>query len=103
MYFDGSLPFGWKWPDGCSVAAGGGADPAAYACATTAAQNATIETRAKARRAVMSVSGQREAASERAGTWLMAYSVMAVIVSDGFTPGLAGTVEPSQTRKSWYP
>ena len=33
----------------------------------------------------------------------MAYSVMAVIVSDGFTPGLAGTVEPSQTRKFRYP
>ena len=33
------------------------------------------------------------------GTQLIACSVMAVIVSDGFTPGLAGTVDPSQTRK----
>jgi hypothetical protein len=30
------------------------------------------------------------------GTWLMANSLMAVIVSDRFTPGFAGTVDPSQ-------
>jgi len=28
----------------------------------------------------------------------MACSAMAVMFSDGFTPGLAGTVEPSQTK-----
>ena len=28
----------------------------------------------------------------------MKYSVIAVIVSDGFTPGLAGTVDPSLPR-----
>jgi Putative transposase len=35
----------------------------------------------------------------RAGTWLMKCSLIAVIVSDGFTPGFAGMVEPSHTRK----
>jgi hypothetical protein len=30
------------------------------------------------------------------GTWLMANSLMAVMVSDGSTPGFAGTVDPSQ-------
>ena len=31
-----------------------------------------------------------------AGTFDMARSVMALIVNDGFTPGFAGTTEPSQ-------
>src|SRR3954453_4058989 len=33
------------------------------------------------------------------GTWLMACSASAGIVSDGFTPGFAGTAPPSQTRR----
>jgi hypothetical protein len=37
--------------------------------------------------------------TDLAGIWLIACSVIAVIVSEGFTPGLAGTVDPSQTRK----
>jgi phosphotransferase system glucose/maltose/N-acetylglucosamine-specific IIC component len=32
-------------------------------------------------------------------TLLIAYSAKAVIVSDGFTPGLAGITEPSITYK----
>ena len=42
---------------------------------------------------------QAEVAVPLAGTWLIACSLIAVMVSDGLTPGLAGTVEPSQTRK----
>lgn len=34
-----------------------------------------------------------------AGIAAMAASVMAVIVSEGFTPGLAGTAAPSQTSR----
>ena len=35
----------------------------------------------------------------RAGSRLIARSLMAAMVSDGFTPGLAGTVEPSQISR----
>lgn len=38
-------------------------------------------------------------ADATAGTWLIACSANAVIVSDGFTPTLAGTAEPSHTSR----
>src|SRR4030095_16044000 len=34
-----------------------------------------------------------------AGMWLIAFSAMAVIVSDGLTPGFAGMAAPSQTSR----
>jgi hypothetical protein len=38
-----------------------------------------------------------------AGTFAIARSAIAVIVSDGLTPGLAGTAEPSQIIMFVYP
>ena len=35
--------------------------------------------------------------ADLSGTWLIAYSAIAVIVRLGFTPGLAGTTDPSHT------
>jgi hypothetical protein len=35
----------------------------------------------------------------RGGTWLIACSASAVMLSDGFTPGFAGIAAPSQMRK----
>ena len=40
-------------------------------------------------------------AAEAGGIRLIAFSVTAVIVSAGFTPGLAGTAPPSHTRRFW--
>jgi hypothetical protein len=39
------------------------------------------------------------AGSPMAGTWLIACSASAVIVSDGLTPTFAGIAEPSQTSR----
>lgn len=51
----------------------------------------------RSKRIRLTWAGQRPGCA--GGMWLIACSVMAVIVSDGLTPGFAGMVAPSQTNR----